>query len=183
LHGFHSLQPELIAGTKPVNSNASQALRRIPHAALRAAKSKARLQLLTVLQRLEHHFRAHPNTLQPLLLRGTDMGIRWAMGAVGCAILLACTGAQARVNVDVGIGVPVYGYAPPVVVAPQPVYVAPPPVYAAPPPVYAAPPQVVVQPAAGYYDPYWRERRWREHEWRREQHWREREWRHWRHDD
>ncbi|WP_454752786.1 hypothetical protein [Cupriavidus necator] len=70
--------------------------------------------------------------------------------------------AQARVNVDIGIGVP--GYA-----------VTPPPVYYEPAPVYVAPPQPVVV-APGYYDD-WRERRaWREQQWR-ERKWREREWR------
>ncbi|GLC92583.1 hypothetical protein Tamer19_19910 [Cupriavidus sp. TA19] len=95
-----------------------------------------------------------------------------ACALAGVAVMGPGT-AQARVNVDIGIGVP--GYA-----------VAPPPVYYEPAPVYVAPPQpVVVAPA--YYDDgharawreqQWRERKWREREWR-EQRRREREWRRW----
>ncbi|WP_427306234.1 hypothetical protein [Cupriavidus sp. H39] len=83
--------------------------------------------------------------------------------------------AQARVNVDIGIGVPGY-------------VVAPPPVYYEPAPVYAVPQQPVIA-APAYYDDWrarrawreeqWRERRWREREWRE----RHREWHRWHDDD
>ncbi len=98
------------------------------------------------------------------------------LAILGGSLLLASGGAQARVNVDIGIGIPF-----------APVYAAPAPVYVAPPPVVMQPAPVVVAPAAGYYDPYWRERRWQEREWRerewREHKWREREWRRWRRGD
>ncbi|CAG9187523.1 hypothetical protein [Cupriavidus pinatubonensis] len=93
----------------------------------------------------------------------------------GIAAVVSGT-AQARVDFDIGIGIPGYAVAPP-----------PPPVYYQPAPVYVAPPAPVVV-APGYYDDWqarrawqeqqWRERRWREREWRE----RHREWHRW-HDD
>ena len=77
-----------------------------------------------------------------------------ALCALAAIAALSSQAALARVNVDIGIGVPG-----PVYVAPQPVIVAP-----------------------GYYDDE-RGREWQERQWR-EQRWREREWRkHHRRDD
>jgi hypothetical protein len=56
---------------------------------------------------------------------------------------LAAGPAQARTFVSVGVGLPLFGFAPP------PVVYAPPPVYYAPPPVYYTPaPTAVPAPAA-----------------------------------
>jgi len=97
-----------------------------------------------------------------------------AASIVAGIALLASSGAMARVDVGIGIGIPG------VVVA------APPPVYYEPEPVYVAPQPVVVAP--GYYDDWrarewqrrqWREQKWREHEWRE----RRREWHRWHEDE
>ncbi len=90
------------------------------------------------------------------------------IGALGCALLAISGTARARVNVDIGIGIPGVVYA-----EPAPVYVAPQPVYVAPQPVYVPRP-VIVAPAPAYA-PRWRERdydddndqgerKWRRHE-------------------
>lgn len=73
------------------------------------------------------------------------------IAALGGALLTIAPCAQARVNVDIGIGIPGVVYA-----EPAPVYVAPQPVYVEPPRVYVPRP-VVVAPAP-VYAPYWRER-------------------------
>jgi len=73
------------------------------------------------------------------------------IGAIGSALLVISSIAQAHVNVDIGIGVPGVVYA-----EPAPVY-APPPVYVAPRPVYVPRP-VVVTPVPVYAAPYWRKR-------------------------
>lgn len=101
----------------------------------------------------------------------------FALYVLAAVAALSSQAALARVNVDIGIGVPVA----PVYVEPAPVYAAPPPpAYYAPAPVYVAPQPVIVAP--GYYDDG-RGREWQERQWR-EQRWREREWRrHHRHDD
>lgn len=89
-------------------------------------------------------------------------------------LAMAATGAFARVDLSVGIGIPGA-----VMVAPEPVYV-PPPAYVIPRPVYAPRPVVVVPPPAvyapgwrGYDDDRWErwDRGWRKHH------------RHWRHGD
>lgn len=95
------------------------------------------------------------------------------VAALAAGLLTIAPGVQARVNVDIGIGIPGVVYA-----EPAPVYVAPQPVYVAPQPVYMAPRPVVVAPAPVYAPaPYWRgrgdddddqgERRWRERGYRK----------------
>ncbi|MGO4812554.1 hypothetical protein AB4156_23630 [Cupriavidus sp. 2MCAB6] len=84
------------------------------------------------------------------------------IGALGGALLVIGSIAQAHVNVDIGIGVPGVVYA-----EPAPVY-APPPVYAAPRPVYVSRPVVVI-PAPVYTAPYWRKRDNDDHQ--GERHW------------
>ena len=79
-----------------------------------------------------------------------------ALGGLGLA-----SAAQARTDVFLSLGVPVYSQ-------PAPVYVQPAPVYSQPTPVYVQPTPVYAQPGVVYYG---QERGWREHEWR------EREWR------
>ncbi|WJF90910.1 hypothetical protein QS306_04400 [Paraburkholderia bonniea] len=73
--------------------------------------------------------------------------------ALGAGLINA---AEARVSIDVGIGLPVFpvypAYAPP-----------PPPVYYAPPPVVYGPPPVVVGGYYGYPRPYWRHGYYRAH--------------------
>jgi hypothetical protein len=54
---------------------------------------------------------------------------------LAASVALGVPGAEARVDVAIGVGVPGF-YAPPVVVAPPPVYYAPPPYYYAPGPAY-----------------------------------------------
>ncbi len=76
---------------------------------------------------------------------------------VSLIVVAACVAtvssvAQARVSVDIGLGVPGY-YAPPPVVYAPPVYVAPQPVYAGPP-VYVAPPVVYGYGPRPYYRGY-----------------------------
>lgn len=66
-------------------------------------------------------------------------------------VLFAATPAMARVDVDLNIGVPVYGAPAPVYVQPQPVYVQPRPVYVQPHPVY-------VHPRPYYGDRHYRHR-------------------------
>lgn len=80
------------------------------------------------------------------------------IATLGGALLTIATVAHARVNVDIGIGIPgvVYAEPAPVYVAPQPVYVEPQPVYVEPRPVYVPRP-VIVAPAP-VYAPYWRGR-------------------------
>ena len=81
---------------------------------------------------------------------------------LAASVALNVPGAQARVDVEIGVGIPGF-YAPPVVVAPPPVY------YAPPPPVYYAPPAYYYAPGPGYGGGYWRfddegRRHWRHHE-------------------
>lgn len=71
----------------------------------------------------------------------------------GIAAVVSGT-AQARVDFDIGIGIPGYAVAPP-----------PPPVYYQPAPVYVAPPAPVVV-APGYYDDWQARRAWQEQQWR-----------------
>lgn len=90
-------------------------------------------------------------------------------------LAMAATGAFARVDLNIGIGVPG-----PVMVAPAPVYM-PPPAYVVPRPVYTPRP-VVVMPQQSVYAPGWRgydDDRWERWDrgWRRHHH------RHWRHGD
>lgn len=66
-------------------------------------------------------------------------------------LLFAAAPAMARVDVDLNIGVPVYGAPAPVYVQPQPVYVQPQPVYVQPRPVY-------VHPRPYYGDRHYRHR-------------------------
>jgi hypothetical protein len=67
----------------------------------------------------------------------------------GATLLFAAAPAMARVDVDLNIGVPVYG-------APQPVYVQPRPVYVQPQPVYVQPRPVYVHPRPYYGDRHYR---------------------------
>ena len=70
--------------------------------------------------------------------------------AVACAGLAAASGAQARSDVFLSIGVQVpFGY-----VEPAPVYVQPQPVYVEPRPVYVQPHTVYVQPQPVYVQPH-----------------------------
>src|SRR5262249_49903727 len=111
--------------------------------------------------------RSEPLQLPPFRVE-TDMKHLAIITALAGGLITAVPSAQARVNVDIGIGIPGIVYA-----EPAPVYVAPQPVYVAPQPVYVAPRPVVVAPAP-VYAPYWRgrdydddddqgERKWRGH--------------------
>ena len=80
---------------------------------------------------------------------------------LAASVALGAPWAQARVDVDIGVGLPGF-YAPP------PVYYAPPPpvYYAPPPPVYYAPPAYYYAPGPYYGGGYWYDDEGRRH-WRR----------------
>ena len=82
------------------------------------------------------------------------------LALLAASVALGVPGAQARVDVEIGVGLPGF-YAPP------PVYYAPPPpVYYAPPPVYYAPPAYYYAPGPYYGGGYWYDDEGRRH-WRR----------------
>jgi hypothetical protein len=73
----------------------------------------------------------------------------------GLGALLAASAAQARADVYLSIGVPLYQqHSAPVYVQPQPVYVQPRPVYVQPAPVYVQP-QPVYAPRHGRWHQGW----------------------------
>src|SRR6478609_4806872 len=75
--------------------------------------------------------------------------------------LALASAAQARTDVSLQIGIPIYGYEQPapVYVQPRPVYVQPRPVYVQPAPTYYGHRPAYVQPQPVYYGHRWHERR------------------------
>lgn len=76
---------------------------------------------------------------------------------LAASVALGVPGAQARVNVDIGVGLPGI-FAPPIV--------EPPPVYYPPPPVAYGPPTYYYAPGPHYPGGWWADREGHRH-WRR----------------
>jgi len=83
----------------------------------------------------------------------TRRGARWiALSLVAMGALSLSSAASARVDLAIGLGLPLFYPPAPVYVAPQPIY-APPPVYYGPQPGYVVPPPAVAYPAPAYVAP------------------------------